>query len=58
MSKVIMKFIANNPVSILFLGAILLIILGAYSNYDFTNFAIILLITGVLLQVIWIFRRR
>jgi hypothetical protein len=49
-----MKFIANNPPSILFLGAILVFLIGE------RDFAYTLLVAGILLQVLWLlmFRRR
>lgn len=52
--NVIMKFIASNPPSILFLGAILVFLIGE------RDFAYTLLVAGILLQVIWLFlyRRR
>jgi len=52
--SVIMKFIANNPPSILFLGVILVYLLGE------TDFAYTLLVAGIFLQVLWLFffRRR
>jgi hypothetical protein len=51
--EVVMKFIASNPPSILFLGAVLMALFG---NMDF---AYELLITGVFLQILWlIFMRR
>ena len=52
--SVIMKFIASNPPSILFLGAILVFLLGE------RDFAYILLVAGIFIQVLWLFlfRRR
>jgi len=52
MINVIMKFIASNPPSILFLGAILLLIMGE------KDFAMILLVAGVFLQMAWLLLRR
>lgn len=51
---IIMKFIARNPPSILFLGAILVFLMGE------TDFAYTLLVAGIFLQVIWLvlFRRK
>ena len=50
--SVIMEFIAKNPPSILFLGAILVYLFGEH------DFAFILLATGVILQVLWLVLRR
>lgn len=52
--SVIMKFIASNPPSILFLGAILVYLLGE------RDFAYSLLLAGIFIQVVWLilFRRR
>ena len=49
---VIMEFIARNPPSILFLGAILVYITGH------TDFAYSLLIAGIFLQVLWLIMGR
>jgi hypothetical protein len=48
MPEVIMRFIARNPPSILFLGAILVALSGN------TDFAYDLLIAGIILQVLWL----
>ena len=44
----ILEFIENNPSTILFLSAILLYIM------DLADFAYLLLIIGVLVQVLWL----
>jgi hypothetical protein len=52
--EIVMRFVARNPPSILFLGAILFALLGNM------NFAYDLLVVGVVLQVLWLllFRRK
>jgi len=47
-----MHFFARNPPSILFLGAILLAVIGKI------DFAYNLLIAGVVLQIFWLILRR
>ncbi len=50
--EVVMHFFAKNPPSILFLGALLLVLVGQGDfAYDF-------LIAGVFLQVLWLVLRK
>ena len=57
LAEVIMRFIANNPVSILFLGAILFFLLSG-EDPSFGEIASVLLVVGIILQVIWMLTRR